>query len=132
MKNQIKLLFLLLTSALLFGTNLYAQPGQRMTAEEMTTRTLDTLQSKMTLSDTQLTTIKEALTEFNSSMEANRPSSTNTKPDMSKMKALEETRNAKVKTVLDDNQYATYLEVVNKRGDRGNKGEKGKKNKKSN
>lgn len=109
--KKIAILTLLVFSASIVALKAQGpQPGERPSIEDMVERTVTDLAKEMTLTDKEQTSIKEIFTSFFTEMDELHES--NEKPDMTKFKELEGKRDEKIKALLSEDNYKSYLKVM--------------------
>jgi len=123
MKNRI----LLALAFLLAGhMTIQAQGGmQRRTVEERVKMTMDKMTPQLSLKEDQQSRFSEAYTEFYKGMDKMRQEArqSGNRPDRSAFRKLMEDRDAKIKGILSEEQYAKYTAAVEEmRKNRGGRG----------
>jgi len=94
----------------LLGLQATQVSAQRLNPEESISKVMKTLKSKVDLSDSSEVVIEDALGDFFEQMVQMK--SSGNRSDRSGMTNLERDRDNKVKMVLSDDDYKTYLQIV--------------------
>ena len=109
MKIKITLLAILMFVGIV-GTQ--AQPGQRRTPEERTKGTVDRLVDSLKISAAQQTDVSAAYLEYYNAQDKLRAGlAPGTRPEKADMDKLTEARDAKLKVILKDDQFAKLKEM---------------------
>lgn len=107
MKKKIKFIFALpLLLFALLGTPALAQQKTEDVAQKMT----NLLKTQLALNDTQYKQVYDANVAFVNEAKAVKASGEGKRAKAGKLKAADEARDAKLKTILTDAQYKTFLE----------------------
>ena len=85
--------------------------GQRMSSEERLKTTMDQINESIEMTDEQQEQVTQVFTVFYSQMDTLRSNSSG-RPDRTKLEALRNERDKKIKEILDKKQYKTYLKVL--------------------
>lgn len=109
MKTQLRFL---LTALLVFSAIcLFAQQGNRneLSIEDRIDKIMELIEKKIEINDPQKLVVKDAFTEFFKS--AYKEKESGNRPDQSIMEGFEKERDQKIKQVLSEDQYESYLKI---------------------
>ena len=108
MKRMKFVIILLLVVTL--GAKAQKHEPPKFDSKEMASKIVTDLNKQISLKQTLQDSIKVVFTKFFNEMDKDRAS--NTRPDMDKIKKMEEKRDLKMKTFLTDEQYKTYKKYM--------------------
>ena len=109
MKTQLKSLAVIIV--MLLTTSAMAQQGsrERPSVEKRVTDVITKIEKKIEINDSQKATIEDAFTLFYT--KADKQMESGKRPEKSVMEGLEKDRDNKIKQVLSEEQYETYLKL---------------------
>lgn len=106
-----KMKSLLVIIVMLITTSAMAQPGnrERASVEQRVANVLTKIEKKIKIDESQKATIEEAFTEFFTS--ADEKMNSGNRPEKAEMEGYEKERDQKIKQVLSEDQYESYLKI---------------------
>lgn len=123
MKSKITLFVMLMFAGILSTQAQQGQGGQRRTAEERTKMSIDRLTDSLKLSAAQASELNPVYTDFYKAQDKLREGlAPGTRPDQAEMIKLLETRDAKLKVILKEEQFTKLKAMDAARGNRGGGG----------